>query len=130
MTDIKYLEVKRAYYNDPENVVVQMFLYFKQEWTDVEGEPFWISDIEYRIKPKTIIVNGIEVPSPVSKEPIKDKACFLPSLMDYNLYVSIRWTGTDEDYLQLSRGLIHLTKDAAIQHAKALLAFTTKEIKK
>lgn len=51
--DIKHLEVKRAYYNDPENVVVQMKCH-NEKWADMVCEPAWSEHTEYRIKPKTI----------------------------------------------------------------------------
>lgn len=36
------------------------------------------------------------------------------------------WDGTKFDQRMLSRGVIHLTKEAAIKHAEALLSFTEK----
>lgn len=60
---------------------------------------------EYRRKPKTINVNGHEAP-------------------EYDDYI---WEDTSLDTEAMKRGLIHLTKEAAIAHAKALLSFTEKK---
>lgn len=79
---------------------------------------------EFRIKPETITINGHEVPAPMRgplgdgqeywlTDPAKDLMCAL-----------MQWTGSDFDFVWLTRGLIHLTEDAAIAHAEALLSFT------
>lgn len=79
---------------------------------------------DFRIKPKTININGHEVPEPV-REPLEDKQRYsYPDICDPELIVSANYFGDEHDQLLLSRGLIHLTSEAAEAHAKALLSFT------
>jgi hypothetical protein len=93
------------------------------EWKPVVGNsPYWLVDSQYRIKPKTILINGFEVPEPVRKA----------------LHGQILWTfGTGSengfsyphqnsarDIERLKAGLVHATKEDAELHRKALLSFT------
>lgn len=79
----------------------------------------------FRIKPKTININGHEVSEPV-REPLEYKTIYYrPELSDRNLVMENRFMGNTNDYIWLSRGFIHLTREAAEAHAKALLSFTT-----
>lgn len=77
---------------------------------------------DYRIKPKTITVNGIEVPEPIRKEPTKgDTLYFIPVLSSPSFYAQVYWNGDETDHHRLKHGLLHHTKEAAIAHAKAML---------
>lgn len=81
----------------------------------------------YRVKPKTININGYEVLEPVRTKLNEEDAYYIPDALGYAFYISDWWSDTDQDLEFLNLGLIHLTKEAAIQHAKALLSFTAKE---
>ena len=78
------------------------------------------------IKPKTININGYEVPEPVRTRLNDGDTYYIPDVLSYDFYISDWWSNTDQDLKFLNLGLIHLTKEAAIQHAKALLSFTAK----
>lgn len=85
---------------------------------------------QFRIKPEVILINGIEVPKPC-REPLKLGAVYyypyLEGAVDNN-YSCISWDDDAYDNRLLKLGLVHLTKEAAIKHAEALLSFTqTKE---
>lgn len=81
-------------------------------------------DGEFRIMPETININGFEVPCPV-REPLKYKQeYYVPSIAKAELWIRFRWDGRKDDLRFLECGLIHLTKEAAITHAEALLSFT------
>ena len=84
--------------------------------------PEWQEQFEYRRKPKTITVNGIEVPEPIREEPKVGEKYFLVSLTAFTLVTSNPWVNDKYDQQWLNRGLVHLTEEAAIAHAKALLA--------
>lgn len=101
-------------------------------WTD--DSPYWVLEYikngqppeNFRIKPKTININGHEVPEPV-REPLENgQSYFRAAPWNWRPYGAIEsvWYGNDSDILWLSRGLIHLTAEAAEAHAKALLSFT------
>ena len=118
---IKFLEVKRAYYADPENVVAQWRYVGDTNWMDVIGEPCWDADKEYRIRPRTIRIGDIDVPKPV-REALSVGQQFFVVSPDFSEYTySDVWDECHTDNHWISRGLVHLTKEAAIEHAKALI---------
>lgn len=78
-----------------------------------------LHDYEFRIKPRTITVNGREVQAGETVAPTGD---YFVTALHVSTYVSAEtWKGEDFDKLCLERGLVHLTKEAAIAHAKAML---------
>jgi len=82
---------------------------------------------EFRIKPEVILINGIEVPKPCSNALAPETIYYIPYLeakqVDYR-WTSISWDNDSYDLHMLKLGLVHLTKEAAIKHAEALLSFT------
>jgi hypothetical protein len=77
-------------------------------------------------KPRTININGFEVPEPCRK-PLEVRTTYYY----FDVFISARccvndcqWEGDEIDNKLLDMGIIHLTEEAAIQHAKALLSFT------
>ena len=92
-------------------------------WRDeFEEHPLWHEDFEYRRKPKTITVNGIEVPEPIREEPKVGEKYFLVSITALTLVTRNSWANDAYDTQWLNKGLLHFTEEAAIAHAKALLA--------
>jgi hypothetical protein len=85
-----------------------------------------IALIDWKVKPKTININGYKVPEPIRIRPRKDELCYIPYLSDskvqeFNFADSItssRW---------FNQGLLHRTKKAAELHLEALLSFTKHE---
>lgn len=117
---IKHLEVKRAYYNDPENVVVQMKCH-DGKWADMACEPAWHEDTDYRLKPKTIRIGDIDVPEPIRSPLSVGTTYFIPDMGDEEYYTQTHWNGDSLDKWLLARGLIHLIQESAQLHAKALI---------
>lgn len=78
------------------------------------------------LAPKTITVNGFEVPVPLGKAPSEGDVVWLavPSNPDFASRVcyASAW-----DFHKFERGLLHTTKEAAVAHAKALLGIDPKE---
>lgn len=103
---------------------------FAGKWVSLTGNPSWYNDAQYRRKPKVILINGFDVPEPVREPLNQGQAYYIPiianSFNSPNPYAQFMWTGTSIDNHWLSRGLIHLTKEAATLHAEALLSFTKK----
>lgn len=96
-------------------------------WTKFTYHPSWSEKAQYRYITKTININGFEVPEPV-REPLENghmyyivTPCF-KDITDHSY-----WNSYDVHKMRLNRGLIHLTKENAELHAKALLSFTIKE---
>lgn len=101
-------------------------LYIKDDWFDDDNPLVYLTDdtFEWRIKPETIDINGIEVPCPV-REPLRyGQIYYTPRIRDEVLYAELKWNDDNIDRRLLERGLIHLTKESAIAHAEALLSFT------
>jgi hypothetical protein len=96
------------------------------DWHNATRELAFSSHYKYRRKPKTIIINGIEVPEPVRHRLDPKVEFYIPELNVEKLYVRSFWSNHAKDYIWLQRGIIHLTAEAAEIHAKALLSFTEK----
>lgn len=86
--------------------------------------PLWEVKTEYRRKARTININGHEVPEPYRGEMQYDQLYYIPSLDSKDLYYEGDWCEGVYDKRVMERGLVHLTKEAAIKHTEALLSFT------
>lgn len=75
---------------------------------------------------ETIEINGHKVPKPETEFPAIATPYYSPDPAATELYHTSTWDGTKFDQRMLSRGVIHLTKEAALKHAEALLSFTRK----
>ena len=83
--------------------------------------PGWQKNFEYRRKPRTITVNGIEVPEPIGEEPKVGEKYFLVNLSTLTLVIPHSWANDAYEIQWFNKGLLHFTEEAAITHAKALL---------
>ena len=86
--------------------------------------PFWFSETQYRRKPQTININGHEVPKPYRGEMQYGQSYYVTELETSELCTQLSWNEDLWDQSAMERGIIHLTKEAAIKHAEALLSFT------
>ena len=77
--------------------------------------------LKYRIKPRTITVNGFEVPEPMREAPEIGSRYWIATTTGQTLAGDAVWNADIADLLWLSRGICHYTKEAAIAHAKAML---------
>lgn len=95
------------------------------QWIDPTEPINFDPNLKYRRKPKTILINGFEVPEPV-REPLEPGQAYWiadTSVYDSPLLKTI-WYGDCFDRRWLAAGLIHLSREAARQHIAALLSFT------
>jgi hypothetical protein len=83
--------------------------------------PFTTENSIFRLKQKTITVNGFVIPAPVDKVPEKDEEYFYPVLHYSSFYDDCTWYRDGYDMQIFNRGLAHSTKENASMHAKALL---------
>jgi hypothetical protein len=100
-------------------------------WRQCGSELCFYSGIEYRRKPRVIAINGIEVPEPLREKPEIGVTYWYPCITYRGVLDGYRsgntsWDDDTYDNQMLDAGLIHLTKEAAELHAKALLSFTKK----
>lgn len=93
-------------------------------WFTVDGSPLWHTEIQYRRKPRTITINGREVPEPMREAPDVGNLYYVVIVSAESVVSNHKWQNDQFDKKWLSRGLIHSTKEAAIAHAEALLSFT------
>lgn len=103
----------------------------EQAWINLSQACIWHPSVQYRRKPKTININGFDVP-----EPCKDKTkigrftrYWVVNLSNGHLVLGCSWDNDETDNIRLQNGLIHLTEEAALCHAKALLSFTMTDSK-
>lgn len=83
------------------------------------------SDI--RLAPRTILVNGVEVPAPETAYPEDGIDFYVPDLAEADLFSKGNWDEAEWDLNALDRGLVYLDKESAIARAKAMLI--TQEVK-
>lgn len=95
------------------------------DWEDLSDHPSWHKCCGYRRKPQTILVNGIEVPEPVRKPLKESESYWLAVPTNRNRAVLTTWLGDADDAIFLHNGLVHLTKEAAVLHAEAMLKPST-----
>lgn len=97
----------------------------EREYTPLHKHPSWDANRKYRRKPKTILINGYEVPEP-HRTPLKyDEEYWTPSLVCGA--TSLHWEDSYTDFVYLKNGLVHLTKEAAKKHFNALKSFTAQK---
>ena len=84
----------------------------------------YYSDVLFRLKPKTILINGNECPAPILWDSLPEGTKFWiadPSRHDGEFCRHLVWDGQDCDVQHLQRGLVHLSKQDAVEHAKAII---------
>ena len=76
---------------------------------------------------RTIRIGEFDVPEPERRPLEKGQGHFVAILDSLNRSYYRTWDSTVHDFRWLERGLIHLTKEAAELHSRALLSFTSRE---
>lgn len=124
-----YADILRAIITDK---VVQ-FQRSSGSWVDqsIEDTLFEISKKiyapeRYREKPRVMVINGNACVAFTDKMPPSGTAYFVPNLTDPNNPNMYEWheEGDISDLHWFKAGLVHLTREGAIEHAKALVSIT------
>lgn len=77
---------------------------------------------EFRLAPREILVNGVEVPAPESEAPKEGCFVYVADPASNLHHFSIKWVSFCEQYIEyLQRGLVYLNKEDAIARSKAML---------
>ena len=92
-----------------------------------EINEFSKSPFEYRLAPRTILVNGVEVPAGEKEAPSKGETYYVPDHGEESLAYDFSWGDYEMDARFLERGLVYLDQESAIARAKAMLI--TQEVK-
>lgn len=95
-----------------------------KEWQQCWGHPYWYDDTEYRQIPKTISINGIEVPEPMRDKPEIGTVYYVVDAVEEDGTCERLWADDIWDNWMFNRGQIHLTRENCIIHAKALFSFS------
>ena len=74
----------------------------------------------FALKPKTLNINGFEVPYPETEEPVFRQFYWVAAL---DGPLRILWDGDDTDLEYLHEGRVHLIEENAQIHTNALLSF-------
>lgn len=83
-----------------------------------------MDDLTWTKPVTTIKINGHDVRAPERTAPPDGTRYWVPQITAADLPTSYSWDSDHLDARYLSRGLVHLTEEAATAHAKALLSFT------
>ena len=104
------------------------FLDYDAKWKGLTTSPTWNGYIKYRRKPRTIRIGEIDIPEPV-REPLRNGEKYFVPAIDCGDECTRRfpWEDDPTDKRLLRKGLVHLTEEAALAHARALIALTAKE---
>ena len=102
------------------------FCYKREEYRSLHNHPDWAVTRKYRRKPKTILINGHEVPEPCST-PLEIGDAYWAFTFFFAGVTEVYWDGDSEDHNALKNGFIHLTKEAAEKHFNALKSFTAQK---
>ena len=94
------------------------------EYRNLFGHLDWAVTRKYRRKPKTILINGHEVPEPCRK-PLHSGQKFW-TMNPFSGPQWFTWNNSEEDFHALESGFVHLTEEAAEKHFNALKSFTAK----
>ena len=86
---------------------------------------FDFDDYDYRIKPRTIKIGDFDVPEPMREIPTYGDVVFTVEIDEKRLFGQTTWNSLEFVSTMLERGLLHKSKDAAIAHAKAIIALTS-----
>lgn len=86
--------------------------------TSVECICFGFSDA-YSLATRTRIINGVEVPAPMDKEPFRGQRYWMECAWAKDLSTSTQWGFSSDDKLRFFRGLCYDSQEAAAANCKA-----------
>lgn len=95
------------------------------DWNNLLKHSSYVS-----LAPKTHIVNGFEVPAPMSEKPDTGRIYYVPMPCDDDWVEGYTWYEDSCDNKQFVRGLCYTTKEAAAVNAKAMVGIDPYKIVK
>ncbi|WP_156730744.1 hypothetical protein [Morganella psychrotolerans] len=95
-------------------------------WSQLVWASCFDPNVQYRLKPRFIDINGHQVPEPVRVQLGYGTWFYVPSTDCVEMMAKIKWTGDEYCEHYLRSGIIHTNSAAAICHTIALLSFTQK----
>ena len=95
------------------------------QYLPLYAHPSWHDEATYRRKPKTININGFEVPEPYRGEMKGGQKYYPVDPQAFLFQYGATWCDASIDRRWKDRSFIHLTEEAAALHGKALASFTS-----
>ena len=96
-------------------------------WTPCDYHPDWDTSMQYRHRPRTININGFEVPEPLRELPNSGKVFLARLSVVQPILIQLHESNRKLVESWLGFGLLHETREAAYVHMKALRSFTQNE---
>ena len=90
-------------------------------WMELSDHPSWGTAAKYRRKPRTHMVNGVEVPAPMRDAPANETKCWFSNPLNEGFADCLCWRNLPYQHTWLERGLLHTTKEAAVANAMAMI---------
>lgn len=99
------------------------YQFFNNPWSKLEPSSFSLSMLldENYVFRKESIIQDLELPTPVLNSLNHLDYYYCPDLVNLEDPYHYIWEGTSLNFHHLESGLIHLNREDAIQHAKALI---------
>lgn len=96
------------------------------DWTYVLPHKMILEELidpehQFRLPQQYIFIDDIEFPKPETEKPKLLSEYYIADLSDDTYYSQAVWHDAEWDLHYLNVGIVHLTKDNAIAHAKALI---------
>lgn len=88
--------------------------------------PSFCANVSFRLAPRTIFVNGVEVPAPEKVAPEYGASYYIADPSERDFFCEATSTNHGLDLIWLERGLVYLNKEDAISRAKAMLLTSDK----
>ena len=95
--------------------------YKKPVWSQYMSLLAGTQNYVFRIKPKTVMFNGKELPIYETVAPEIGETYFCPLLVGRLSYTEWEWSNDEFDQESLKKGQVFLNKEDAIQWAKAMI---------
>lgn len=121
----KHIENIRKYLDDLEEInnpwTRWQFRYKEKDWEDLNHEPIWDENAEYRRKPETI-KKEISFQKPTTEELKCGEIYWAVEVYTDKIQIfRSTWTNHYIDKCRLKEGRVHLSEETAKTHLKALL---------
>lgn len=98
------------------------------DWKPATGVLLFCSTFQYRLKPKTINIGGIDVPAPEKQPPMQSQQFWIASL-NPNVCKSDLWMNGFKPHTDLLKfGCVHLSEKNAKIHSNALAKLNTQSL--
>lgn len=94
--------------------------YKESAWHQCQQYLCFDTSMDYRRKPRTILVNGYEVPEPVREAPKIGHGYYFASVNMRDFFGHLLWGEDNIDRFNLERGLVHHSREAAQAHGRAM----------